>query len=408
MNLLSGYPYWLVKDGLPFDYPKLEKSGSADVIIMGGGISGALVAYHLVNAGVNCLLIDRRTIGMGSTCASTSLLQYEIDTPLCKLKGQVGLKNAVRAYQLGLQAIDKLAKIAEKINYPNFEFKQSLFYAAYKKDLPFLEEEFKIRNEHGIKVDYLNEERIKEQFNFKAPGAILSAVAAQTDAYLFTHCLLQFAISKGLKVFDRTAIENIEHHSKGVRLTTQTGLILKTKKLVYATGYEAVQYVDKKIVELHSTFACISEQANNKVAFWENDALIWNTADPYLYMRCTKDRRILIGGRDEDFYNPAKRKDLLPDKTKKLVKDFNKVFPHIEFKPEFTWAGTFGSTRDGLPFIGSYKKLPNSLFALGFGGNGITFSLMAAEILTDIITGRKNSDEQIFSFERKVFNDSLK
>jgi glycine/D-amino acid oxidase-like deaminating enzyme len=125
-----------------------------------------------------------------------------------------------------------------------------------------------------------------------------------------------------------------------------------------------------------------------------------NAADPYLYMRSTKDRRILIGGRDEEFYSPAKRDLLLPGKIKQLVKDFNKVFPDIEFKPEFSWAGTFGATKDGLPFIGHYKKLPNSLFALGFGGNGITFSLIAAEILTAVITGKKNNDTSIFSFER--------
>lgn len=400
MNLRSGYPFWLVKNGLPFDYPKLEKSTRADVVIMGGGISGALVAYHLINAGVDCILVDARTIGLGSTCASTALLQYEIDTPLCKLKNMVGLKNAVRSYQLCVDAITKLGKIAEKIKFADFEFKQSLYYAAYKKDLAFLKEEFNVRKEHGFEVDYLDEAAVKKQFNFDAPGAILSAVGAQSNAYSFTHSLLQVAKTKGVRIFDRTPIVNIEHHKNNVTLTTKSGFTLKTKKLVYATGYEAVEFIDKKIVDLHCTFACTSEQANEKEKFWTNDVLIWNTADPYLYMRNTKDRRILIGGRDEEFYSPAKRDQLLAGKIKQLVKDFNKVFPHIEFNPEFSWAGTFGATRDGLPFIGNYKKLPNSLFALGFGGNGITFSLIAAEILTDIITGRKNRDEYIFSFER--------
>ena len=161
-----------------------------------------------------------------------------------------------------------------------------------------------------------------------------------------------------------------------------------------------MEFIDKKIVDLHCTFACTSEQANEKQKFWTDDVLIWNTADPYLYMRSTKDKRILIGGRDEEFYSPVKRDALLPGKIKQLVNDFNKVFPNIAFKPEFSWAGTFGATKDGLPFIGNYKKLSNSLFALGFGGNGITFSLIAAEILTDNITGRKNNDENIFSFDR--------
>jgi len=117
-------------------------------------------------------------------------------------------------------------------------------------------------------------------------------------------------------------------------------------------------------------------------------------------MRTTSDKRILIGGRDEDFCNPAKRDKLIEKKKKQLVKDFKKIFPAIEFIPEFTWTGTFGETKDGLPFIGSYAPLPNSYFALGFGGNGITFSVIAAQIITDLIEGKENKDASIFSFDR--------
>lgn len=83
-----------------------------------------------------------------------------------------------------------------------------------------------------------------------------------------------------------------------------------------------------------------------------------------------------------------------------MTSDFHKGFPAINFITEFSCTGTFGSTKDGLPFIGTYKKLPNSYFALGFGGNGITFSLIAAEIIADMVTGNKNRDVNIFSIER--------
>ena len=399
MNLRSGYPFWLAKNGLPFDYPRLERSVRADVVVLGGGISGALVAYHLVNAGVNCLIADARTIGLGSTCSSTSLLQYEIDTPLCRLKEMIGLKDAERAYRLCGDAIIKLGKIADRIRFPDFEFKKSLYYAAYKKDTPFLQEEFNARKQAGFELDYLDAAAMK-QFGLAVPAAILSAIGAQTNAYTFTHALMQVMQKKGVPIYDRTAIQKIVHHKNEVTLTTDKGFIIKAKKLVYATGYEAIKYIDQKIVDLHCTFACTSEQANEKEKFWKDDVLIWNTDNPYLYMRSTRDRRILIGGRDEDFYNPAKRDALLTRKIKQLVKDFKKVFPQIHFEPEFSWAGTFGTTKDGLPIIGNYKKLPNSLFALGFGGNGITFSLIAAEMLTAVITGKKNKDDHIFSFDR--------
>jgi glycine/D-amino acid oxidase-like deaminating enzyme len=400
MTLKGGYPFWLIKDGLPFTFPKLDHDVETEVAIIGAGISGALVRYHLIEAGIDCTTIDARTIGLGSTSASTSLLQYEIDVPLYKLIDMIGKEKAQRAYQLCGEAITKLGQLTKKVGIEYFESKKSLYYAAYKKDVTWLKKEYEARKEAGFKVDYLEADDVKKQFDFEAPGAILSQLGAQTNAYMLTHCLLQHKKrGQELNIFDRSPVVNIKHSKSGVVLTTETGYTIKAKRLVYATGYEVVDFIDKKIVDLLSTYAVVSEQYNER-DFWKDEVLMWNTADPYLYIRTTPDNRVLVGGRDENFSNPIKRDKLIKRKTKQLTKDVNTLFPHLDFKPEFSWAGTFGSTKDGLPYIGEYDKLPNSYFALGFGGNGITFSLIAAEIITDLITGKENKDAALFSFNR--------
>jgi glycine/D-amino acid oxidase-like deaminating enzyme len=400
MKLNSGYPLSLIKNGLPFSYPKLERDIRTDVLVLGGGISGALTAHYLIQEGIKCTLIDARTIGLGSTCASTSLLQYEIDTPLHQLIKIVGEKNAVRSYKLGTSAITKLAALATKIGMKDFEMKKSLYYAAYKKDIPFLKKEFDARKKYGFKVKWLDDTQVFEEFGFSSPGAILSDVAATVDAYLLTHCLLQYNINKGLKVYDRTQAGSIKHDRRNVQLKTQEKFIITAKKLVYATGYEVVNLISKPIVKLTSTYAIASEAFNSPIKLGKTDTVMWNTTKPYLYLRVTNDKRIIIGGRDEEFFSHIKRDKLIPGKSKRLQKDFKKIFPSIPFKTEFSWAGIFGSTKDGLPYIGTYKKFPNSFFALGFGGNGITFSQVAGEIIASLIGGKKNNDANIFSFER--------
>ena len=90
----------------------------------------------------------------------------------------------------------------------------------------------------------------------------------------------------------------------------------------------------------------------------------------------------------------------LNKKSTLLEKNFAKLFPGGSIKKEFAWSGVFGKTKDSLPYIGSYSKTPRTLYALGFGGNGITFSLVAAEIITDLLLERKNKDADIFSFDR--------
>jgi len=400
MKLSSGYPLSLIKNGLLFSYPKLERDIKTDVLVLGGGISGALAAHYLIQEGIDCTLIDARTIGLGSTCASTSLLQYEIDTSLHELIKKCGEKNAVRSYKLGVSAITKLAGLARKISMEDLEMKKSLYYAAYKKDIIFLKKEFEARKKCGLKVKWLDEDQVFKQFGFSCPGGILSDVAAATDTYLFTHRLLQYNIKKGLIVYDRTPVVSIKHNRFDVQLKTQEKFIITAKKLVYATGYEVVNFISKPIVKLTSTYAIASEAFNSPIKLGKSDALIWNTAKPYLYLRPTNDNRIVVGGRDEEFFSHIKRDKLIPRKAKELQKDFKKIFPSVPFKIEFSWAGIFGSTKDGLPYIGAYKNLTNSFFALGFGGNGITFSQVAGEIIASLIRGKKNSDANIFSFER--------
>lgn len=400
MELKSGFPLSLIRNGLVANYPKLERDTRTDVIVIGGGISGALTAWHLVMKGIDCIVVDARTVGLGSTCASTSLLQYELDTPLHRLADRIGEKKATRAYLLCREAIDKLTRLGTRIGFPGIEKRQSLYFAATKKDSLWLEKEYAARKNAGFSVSFLAGKEMLRKAGFEAPAAILSEDGAQTNAYLFTHYLLEHALKKGLRVYDRSPIVSIRHQRRVVTLRTANGNTIKARTVVYATGYETVNYIDQPIVQLHSTYAVASEPLSDPRPFWKNDRLLWNTADPYLYMSTTDDNRIIIGGRDESFYSPSKRDKLIISKTKKLSADFRKLFPGISFIPEFSWTGTFGSTRDSLPYIGPYSKKPNSFFALGFGGNGIVFSQIAAEITAGYLTGKKPKDAALFSFER--------
>lgn len=400
MNLSTGYPYWLINSGLPAKYPKLEQHIKTDVLIIGGGISGALTAYYLVEAGINCVLVDQRTIGLGSTCASTALLQYELDIPLHLLAQQIGVSAATRAYEMCYESINTLERISKKIKFGSFEKQKSVYFSAYKKDVKKIEAEFLFRKKLGFDVQLLDHEALKNTCGFSAPNAILSAQGAVMDAYLFTHALLKHSIKKGLQVFDRTGISAIDYNQRSVIAATEEGYKIHAKKIVNASGYEITEFINKKIVSLHSTYAIASEQLHTLDLNWKDKYLLWNTADPYLYMRLTNDNRIIIGGRDEDFYNPIKRDKKINHKASLLKADFLKLFPQIKFKPEYTWAGTFGSTKDALPYIGTYSKTPHTYYSLGFGGNGITFSVIAAELIRDMIVGNKNNNENIFSFNR--------
>ncbi|RAJ02643.1 glycine/D-amino acid oxidase-like deaminating enzyme [Chitinophaga skermanii] len=398
MDLKSGFPYSLIKNGLPYVYPALESDLKTSVIIVGAGISGALTAYALVQAGIPCVVLDGRTVGLGSTCASTSLLQYEIDVPLHKLIEKIGEKNAQQAYQQCKASIDQLEKICKTVHCAQFDRKESVYVASYKKDVGMLEKEFAARKAAGLKVEWWEEAQLQLHLQTDAPAAICSTDAAQTDAYMFTHALHQYNCKHGAQVYDRTKAEKIHTSRKGVEILTNKGYKVKAQYLVMATGYESVNYIREHIVQLLSTYAVISESNSHASVF--DHYVVWETKEPYHYIRSAANNRILIGGRDEEFYNPTRRDRLIAQKSKQLVQDFQRKFPGETFIPEFSWTGTFGMTTDGLPYIGEYPRMARTFFALGFGGNGITFSQIAANIIAGTLSGKPLKNTEMYSFGR--------
>jgi glycine/D-amino acid oxidase-like deaminating enzyme len=400
MNLYEQQPYWLMKNGIVATYPSLDKDLTIDVAVMGGGISAALTAWHLRSSGLSVAVFDKRHVGMGSTAASTAFLQYEIDTPLIELRKYVGEKNAVKSYSLCREAIYAIADICKQLK-PEFDFKlkPSLQYASFKTHKAALYEEFQLRKKHGFKMEWLEKEDIYKKFGFDAPGAIFSEDGGEVDAYLLTHALLDDLKKKGHQVFNNTDIHQISYGKNDVTLLTQDNRTVRAKKLIIACGYESLQYVPKKIADIYSTYALISEPIHEKY-FWHQNSLIWETADPYLYFRVASENRILVGGRDDKYHSPHINPSVINRKTHQLQQAFLKRMPHIPLKPDFSWAGAFAVTKDGLPYIGAISERPNTFFALGFGGNGITFSLIAAEIIKDLISGKKNKDADLFGFNR--------
>jgi len=401
MDLKSNEPFWLLKNGLLASYPSLKSNEKCDVLIVGGGITGSLIAHQMIEDGYDTILIDKREICNGSTSATTSMLQYEIDVPLYELIEKIGKKGAVLSYTACSDAIDTLEKLSKMIKSDaGFKRKKSLYFASKKKDTAWLKKEYQARKENGFEVQWLEAEQVLEKFEFENTyGGILSKQGASIDAFQFAHELFMHNVKKGLKIFDKTEMVKVEEHKGFNLVTVNSGYQIKAKKIIYCIGYESKNLLKENFVNLKSTYAVVSEMDKDKFKNISS-TLVWNTDDPYLYMRTTDDGRILIGGGDEDFYDAEKRDDLLNKKEKEILKNLKKIKPDYHFYPDFVWAGTFGETKDGLPYIGEHKKLRNSYFVLGFGGNGITFSVTGMLMTSLFMKNKKHPLSRYFKFGR--------
>jgi glycine/D-amino acid oxidase-like deaminating enzyme len=304
MQLYEQLPYWLMKDGIVAQYPSLGTDIKVDVAIMGAGISAALTAWHLRNSGLSVAVLDRRHVGMGSTAASTAFLQYEIDTPLTILSSYVGEKNAVKSYRLCRDAIYSIEELCKSLK-PKFDFHRvpSLQYASFGTHVSDLKKEYDLRRKYDFEIEWLESKDIADKFGFEMPAAVFSKDGGEVDAYLLTHALLKDFCRQGHQVYNNTEVQDIQHHKRGATLQIKNGLKVEAKKLIIACGYESLKYVPKKIADIHSTYALVSEPLL-KEYFWYKKSLIWETAAPYMYFRVVSENRILIGGRDDPYHHP--------------------------------------------------------------------------------------------------------
>lgn len=399
MNLLSPEPFWPRRDGLPATYAPLEGNAACDVAIIGAGITGALVAWEMADAGIDALVLDRREAAHGSTAGSTSLLQYEIDEPLHRLAQQLGPDRAVRSYQRCRDAIDGLAQLVARLGLDcGFRRRTSLLLASRAAHLPQLRREYAARCDAGFAVDWWPRRQLAQCSTLPQPAAILSHDAAEVDSYRLAHGLLQAAQRRGVRIHERTAVEQTRFTRRGVELKTARSGTVRARRLVIAAGYEAGAFLPETVTALHSTFAIVTHPVKNFTGWPADRGLIWETARPYIYLRTTEDDRLIIGGYDEPFCDPRARDRLLGAKRAALHRRLKQLFPRIAFEVSGAWAGTFAVTAHGLPYIGRHPAVPHTWFALGFGGNGIVFSQLAAGLIRDQLQGRPNSDEALFGF----------
>ncbi len=400
MDLYSGRPFWPLRNGLIASYPALAENVECDVVVLGAGITGALVAWHLAEAGLDTVVVDQRAVATGSTAASTCLLQYEVDTSLHRLVGRVGEAHAVRAYRACRAALGAIGRIDRRFGgghgYRPCESVQGASRAAH---LPGLRRECALRRRHGFDVEWWPRSELVRRSTLPYPAALLTREAGRIDAHRFTHALLRAAVARGARVRDRTRVTRRTTQRGGIELATEQGSRIRARRLVVATGYETAPYLAEPLAQLVSTYALVTEP---RAAFpgWPGDRLIWETARPYVYLRRTDDGRALIGGYDDPTRDPRRRAALLEHKITALARRFRQLLPEAVCEVAYGWGGTFAETTDGLPYIGAHPRVPHTYFALGYGGNGITFSLIAAEIIRDLICAGGSRDADLFRFDR--------
>ena len=397
-DLRTGTPFWVKT---PHSTVKAETGPTRDrfdVIVVGAGISGALAAEALTRAGKSVLILDRRPAVRGSTPASTAMIQHEIDTPLTRLRRKIGKDHADRAWLRSVRAVGDLVALAEKLGLDcRMRPKPALYLAGNGMGARALLEEAKAREGIGIGAGYLNRADLIARFGIDRPAAILSDASASANPAQLTAGLLQAALSRKARLLSPVEITDMAELPSGVALATRTGKVLVAEQAVFCTGYEYLPQMKTKSHRVTSTWA-LASQPMTGLPEWMRDTIVWEAADPYLYFRTDEAGRIIAGGEDEDASDTNADPGKLAAKAKVIARKLRDLTGVKMGKPAYTWSAPFGVTKDGLPIIDRVPGFERCFAVMGFGGNGITFSAIGAQIIAAAIMGRPDPDADIFRY----------
>jgi glycine/D-amino acid oxidase-like deaminating enzyme len=369
-----------------------------DALIVGGGITGSLIAERLTRQGLYVVIIDRELPGRGSTAASTSMLLWEIDHSLTQLTEIYGFERASRAYLASLHAVAGLKSLVLQLGLPcEMRDKDSLYLAAGSTGKQLLREH-QLRRRAGLPGDFLDHTMLLDVFGIARAGAIVSSGAADADPMQLARGLLRTAVARGARVFEGEAVE-FDAAARSVDVQLKNGRQIEARSVVLATGYVMPAIIHSTVQTTSSSWAIATTPQPQNI--WKGGALIWEDSKDYLYARTTAAGRIIIGGEDSDqIIDPEARDRLIPQKSRDLAQKLATLWPAANVEIEFRWSGTFDSTSDGLPLIGLVPGAKNIYAAYGYGGNGITFSFLAAQLIGDLIAGSTSPLLSDFALDR--------
>ena len=402
--LRRGRTIWLGRTKPAVKYPILRGPHTTDVAIVGGGMTGGMIAEAFTRHGARVAVIEAARIGQGSTAASTALLLQEPDYDLAALTDRYGARKAKRIWTLSQDAARDFIETIERLKIScDLSERDSLYYTLDDDRARKLQRELKRRHTAGLSGVWLDKTALARASGIDGAGAIRTRGNAQLNPLQACAGLIDAAARRGAAIFERSTINRIRRIKAGVRLYSSKGTI-DARHVVIATGY-ATRYFRPLAgrFRLRHTYVL----ATNPIGFIDRRRLgmrkvmLWDTERPYHYVRWTDDRRLLLGGADHPVKPGARHDKQFAVATRTLREYFEGLFPVLaDVGIDTAWEGLFAMTPDSLPYIGPHRRYPRHLFALGYGGNGMTFAALAARILVEQWRGITSPDHDLFAFNR--------
>jgi glycine/D-amino acid oxidase-like deaminating enzyme/nitrite reductase/ring-hydroxylating ferredoxin subunit len=393
-------PYWSASSTFP-EFARLADATEADVVVVGGGITGLTTAYLLAKAGQRVVVLERGRCAAADTGHTSAHLTMVTDTRLSELVKAFGPSHAQAVWDAGLAAIATIDGIVREHDIEaGFEWVDGYLHAPLGEDATGtsddLKTDAKLASEFGFDAEYL------ESVPLMGRPGVRFADQARVHPRQYLAGLAKALVALGGSIHEHSEAaefcDDPRHVKANGHTVTCRDLVIATHNPLVGFGGMVGATLFQTKLALYTSYVIAGRVARGVVP----DALWWDTADPYQFVRVDPQRDhdvVIFGGED---HKTGQQEDTEAC-YRRLEAHLRAIVPDVELTHR--WSGQVIETPDGLPYIG--QSAEHQYSATGYAGNGLTFGTLAALITSDAILGRTNPWPELFEPTRKALTRGL-
>jgi glycine/D-amino acid oxidase-like deaminating enzyme/nitrite reductase/ring-hydroxylating ferredoxin subunit len=393
-------PYWSAATTFP-QYARLADDAEADVVVVGGGITGLTAGYLLAKAGKRVVVLERGRCVATDTGHTSAHLTMVTDTSLSDLVKGFGRTHAQAVWDAGLAAIAKIDEIVREHDIDAaFEWVDGYLHAPFGADTADQPEQLKsdaqLAGELGFDAEYL------ESVPLVGRPGVRYADQARIHPRRYLAGVAKAFVALGGWIHEHSEADEFCDDPRGVKANGHTvrceDVIIATHNPLMGLGGMAGATLFQTKLALYTSYVIAGRVARDVVP----DALWWDTADPYHFLRVDPHRDhdvVIFGGED----HKTGQQDDTEACYRRLEERLRTLVPAIDLTHR--WSGQVIETPDGLPYIG--RSAEHQYSASGYSGNGLTFGTLAGLMISDAILERSNPWADLFDPGRKALTRGL-
>ena len=385
------------------EFPRLRGEHTADVVIVGAGLTGCATAYACAMAGLRPVVIDAGRVGQGSAGRSAGLLLPEPGPGFRDVAQAHGVRVARRVFQAWAKGASDGAALLRRLKVGHGVDAFESIVCAFRGDEKLLQREYAARHEAGLDARWLPQRAVRQATALEATAGVRLHDAYAVDPYRACVAIANAARRRGARIFEGSAMKQAKPGSRTVEVQLADALI-RAQRIIVTTGVATPEYKPlRRHFKRCETYLVLTDVLPPAVRrqLGRRDATLADTRQPRHRLRWTRDDRILIAGADQDETPARTRSAVLVQRTGQLMYELLTMYPAISgLVPAYGWELTYGETADRLMYIGAHRNYPRHLFALGGGGDSITGAFVAARLLARAARDQVARGDEVFGWTR--------